>query len=181
MKKGKVFGKTQIAVTVMVVALGAAIWLNMKYTPSSGKYLGEASYVSGTSSQSGTVQTSAGAKESADADYFTTAKKDREKARKEAQEVIEETLKSEKLTDADKKSALARAEEIAGRIESEGNIESLLKAKGFEKAVVIISDTGASVVVKSDGLTSAQTLQIQDLITSETNIQLANIKIVPIK
>ena len=45
MKKGKVFGKTQIAVTVMVFALAGAIWLNMKYTPSSGKYLGEDSYV----------------------------------------------------------------------------------------------------------------------------------------
>ena len=26
MKKGKVFGKTQIALAVMVVALGAAVW-----------------------------------------------------------------------------------------------------------------------------------------------------------
>ena len=47
MKKGKVFGKSQIVVAVMLLALGGAIWLNMKYTPSSGKYLGEASYVSG--------------------------------------------------------------------------------------------------------------------------------------
>ena len=63
MKKGKVFGKSQIAVTAMVLALAAAIWLNMKYTPSSGKYLGEASYVSNTSSDSGAVQTSAKAEE----------------------------------------------------------------------------------------------------------------------
>ena len=95
--------------------------------------------------------------------------------------VIEETLKNDKLTDEDKKSALSKAEEIAGRIESEGNIESLLKAKGFEKTVAIISDTGISVVVESEGLTSAQTLQIQDVVTSETNIPLSNIKIVPIK
>lgn len=53
MKKGKVFGKTQIAVTVMVFALAGAIWLNMKYTPSSGKYLGEASYVSNSSKSDG--------------------------------------------------------------------------------------------------------------------------------
>lgn len=179
MKKGKVFGKSQIAVTAMVLALAAAIWLNMKYTPSSGKYLGEASYVNNTSSESEAVQTSAKAQENDD--YFTTAKKERENARKESQELIEETLKNDKLTDEDKKSALSKAEEIAGRIESEGNIESLLKAKGFEKTVAIISDTGISVVVKSEGLTSAQTLQIQDVVTSETNIPLSNIKIVPIK
>lgn len=180
MKKGKVFGKSQIAVTAMVLALGAAIWLNMKYTPSSGKYLGEASYVSNTSSDSGAVQTSAKA-EANDEDYFTTAKKEREETRKEAQELIEETLKNDKLTDEDKKSALAKAEEIAGRMESESNIETLLKAKGFDKALAVISDTGISVVVESEGLTSAQTLQIQDIITSETNIPLSNIKIVPIK
>ena len=101
MKKGKVFGKSQIAVTAMVLALGAAIWLNMKYTPSSGKYLGEASYVSNTSSDSGAVQTSAKAEEK-DSDYFTATKKERENTRKEAQELIEETLKSEKLTEEDK-------------------------------------------------------------------------------
>ena len=66
-------------------------------------------------------------------------------------------------------------------MESESNIETLLKAKGFEKAVAVISDTGISVVVKADGLTSAQTLQIQDIVTSETNIPLSNIKIVPVK
>ena len=179
MKKGKVFGKSQIAVTAMVLALAAAVWLNMKYTPSSGKYLGEASYVSNTSSDVGAVQTSAKA-DAKDSDYFTEVKKERETARKKAQELIEETLKNDKLTE-EKKSALAKAEEIAGRIESEGNIEALLKAKGFEKTVAVISDTGISVVVKSDGLTSAQTLQIQDIVTSETNIQLSNIKIVPIK
>lgn len=180
MKKGKVFGKSQIAVTAMVLALAAAIWLNMKYTPSSGKYLGEASYVNNTSSSSGAVQTSAKA-EAKDGDYFAETKKEREKARKEAQELIKETLKSDKLNDEDKKSAVAKSEEIAGRMESESNIEALLKAKGFEKSLAVISDTGISVVVKSEGLTSAQTLQIQDIITSETNIPLSNIKIVPIK
>ena len=179
MKKGKVFGKSQIAVTVMVLALAAAVWLNMKYTPTSGKYLGEASYVSGSSTDGETVQTSAGADEKED--YFTTVKKEREETREEAKEAIEETLDSKSLSDEDKKSALAKIEEMAGRMESETNIETQLKAKGFEKAVAVIGDTGISVVVKSDGLTSAQTLQIQDIITSETNIQLSDIKIVPVK
>ena len=114
-------------------------------------------------------------------DYFTDVKKERESNRKKAQESIEETLKSAKLTDADKKSALAKIEELADRSEHESNIEALLKAKGFEKAIAVIGDSGINIVVKSEGLTSAQTLQIQDIITAETNISLANIKIVPVK
>ena len=179
MKKGKVLGKGQLTVAVMLVALGAAIWLNAKYLPSDTKYLGEASYV-GNTSEDGAVQTSAKS-ETKKEDYFETTKKEREKARQEACETIEDTIKDEKLTDADKKSALAKIEEIGARMENESNIEALLKAKGFEKALAVMTDTGITVVVKSEGLTSAQTMQIQDIVTEQTTLTLENIKIVPIK
>ncbi len=176
MKKGKVLGKSQLTVALMVVALGAAIWLNTKYLPSDTKYLGEASYVS-TSSADDAVETSA----KAETDYFTTAKKDREKAREDAIELIEETLDNDKLKEGDKKSALAKAEEIATRMEQESNIEALLKGKGFKQALTIINDNGITVAVKSEGLTSQQTLQIQDVVIGETEIPLAQIKIIPVK
>ncbi|MBQ6848297.1 MAG: SpoIIIAH-like family protein [Clostridia bacterium] len=176
MKKGKVFGKSQVTVALMVVALGAAIWLNTKYLPSDTKYLGETSFVGNTSGENA-IETSA----TAETDYFTESKKEREKARKEAIELIEETLDKDNLKEGDKKSAIAKTEEIAGRIEKEANIEALLKAKGFKEAVAVINDTGVTVVVKGEGLTSQQTLQIQDVITSETEITLANIKIIPVK
>ena len=67
-----------------------------------------------------------------------------------------------------------------GNIEKESNVETLLKAKGFDKSLVIISDKGINVIVKSEGLTSQQTLQIQDVVTSETDVSLENIKIVPV-
>lgn len=176
MKKGKVFTKGHLTVAVMVVALGAAIWLNSKYLPASTKYLGEASYVS-TSSDEDSVQTSA----KVETDYFTTAKSDREKSRKEAIETIEETLNSDKLTDEDKKTAILKTEQIAENLKTEINIENLLKAKGFEKALAIISDEEINIVISSDGLTTANTLQIQDIVTSQTKIDLSKIKIIPIK
>lgn len=176
MKKGKVLGKSQLTVALMVVALGAAIWLNTKYLPSDTKYLGEASYVSNSSGDKA-VETST----KAEADYFTTSKNERKKAREEAIELIEETLDNDKLKEGDKKSAIAKTEEIASRIEQESNIETVLKAKGFEQAVAVINDTGITIVVKGEGLTSQQTLQIQDVVTTETSIPLANIKIIPVK
>ncbi len=177
MKKGKVLGKSQITVALMVLALGGAIWLNTKYLPSDTKYLGEASYVSYSSGQA--VET--GAKAENSADYFQASRKERKSTREEAIEFIEETLDNDKLKESDKKSAVAKAEEIATRMEHEANIETLLKAKGFSDAVAVINDTGISVVVKSDGLTSGQTLQIQDIISGETDIPLSNIKIIPVK
>jgi stage III sporulation protein AH len=173
MKKGKVIGKKHIALCVMVLALGAAVWLNMKF--SSEKYLGEAKYVSTTS------QSVSDSDKTKKEDYFETAKKERETARQEATELIEETLKSDALTDAEKQNLIASTKEIATRIESESNIEALLKAKDFKKAVAVIGEKNVNIIVQSDGLTTAQTLQIQDIVTAETKVPLANIKIVTVK
>ena len=137
MKINKVFGKSQIAVTAMVVALAVAIFLNMKYSDTSTKYLGEASYVSNTSSAS-TVETSAKAEEN----YFDKARADRKKTQTEIEESVTETLKSENLTDEEKGEAVSRVAMLADRMEKESNIEALIIAKGFEDCVCIISDEG---------------------------------------
>jgi len=173
MKKGKVLGKGQLAIGVMVIALVAAIWLNTKYMPSSTKYLGEASYVSNNSSQA--IETNANTK-----DYFSTAKTDREKALKNAVETVKELLKSENLTDKDKESALKKIEDIAETIKKEANIETLLKAKGFKQAVAVIGNDGINIIVKSDGLTTANTMQIQDIVVTESGLDLSKIKIIPV-
>lgn len=178
MKKGKVFGKGQITVAVMLLALGGAIWLNTKYLPSETKYLGEASYVSSTKDKDEAVETAA--KTENTADYFETAKKEREDAREDAAEAIEELLDNKNLSEEDKKSALAKIEALGANTKKENNIETLLKAKGFDKALAIIGDSGINIVVKSEGLTSQQTLQIQDIVTGETDIPLSNIKIIPV-
>lgn len=177
MKKGKVLTKGQITVAVMLIALGGAIWLNAKFLPSGTKYLGETSYVSATETEE-VVQTAA--KTEAKEDYFKETISNRKKAREEAVKTVEELLDTDKLSDADKKTALSNIELISKRIEAESNIETLLKAKGFENAVAVISDGGVTVVVKSQGLTSAQTLQIQEIATEQSGASLDKIKIIPV-
>lgn len=178
MKKGKVFGKHHVLLALMVLALGGAVWLNMKFT-STEKYMGEATFVSGDVSEGEAIQTSADAEQNTD--YFAAAKSDRQKALDEAQELVEETLKSADVSDAEREQALKTTAEIAKRVEKANNIETLLKAKGFEKAIVVIGDSDVSVVVKSEGITTTQTLQIQDVVTAHTEIPLSNIKIVTVK
>ena len=178
MKKGKVFGKHHVILALMVVALGAAVWLNMKFS-SNEKYLGDATLVNESNFSDGeVVQTSAKAE---DLDYFEDAKKNRQEALTEAQELVEETLKSANATDSEREQALKTTSQIAERVEKANNIESLLKAKGFEECVVIIGENDINVVVRSEGVTTAQTLQIQDVVTAQTKIPLSNIKIVAVK
>lgn len=177
MKKGKVFTKGQAAVVVMVLALGAAVWLNMKFS-SDEKYLGQATFVSDNTTKNETVATSGKTEET---DYFEDALTQRKKAYEEAKKQVEELLDTEALTDGEKEKAVKAIDNIAARNEKQANIEALLKAKGFSKAVAVLGEDSISVVVKSDGLTTAQTLQIQDIISDQTDIALANIKIITIK
>lgn len=182
MKKGKVFTKSQLALAVMVLALGAAVWLNMKYSTNletkdtSSKYLGDTQYV-GTVSDSSAVQT-AGKTEN---DYFVTAKAEREKALKAAQEQIEETLKSQTATNEDKKAMQEKSAALADRMQAQTNIENLLKAKGFSEALAVISDDSVDIVVRSEGLLASETLQIQEIAVKQSGASLADIKIIPVK
>ena len=179
MKKGKVFTKSQAILVIMVLCLGAAVWLNMKFS-SSEKYLGEATYVSKKTETGDVVQTSAKVNTS-DADYFNTAKKERNSNLKKEQELVEETLRSSTLTDEEKSAAVDRISELVNRVEAENNIETLLKAKDFADALAVIGEKDINIIVKSDGLTTTQTLQIQDIITAQTSIPLSNIKIITVK
>jgi len=177
MKKGKVFGKSQVIAVAMVLCLGGAVWLNMKFS-SKEKYLGEATLVNSKSES--VVETNAKVKTS-DTDYFESAKKEREEMLEEASQTVEEIAKGDGLSQEDKDKVIESSKRIASRIESANNIESLLKAKGFEKCVAVIGENEINIVVKSDGLTTAQTMQIQDIVTKQTDINLANIKIVTVK
>lgn len=179
MKKGKIFTKGQIAVAAMFVALGLAVWLNVKYS-GNDKYMGETTFVSQKSDGEKTAKTSAKAT-STKTDYFETAIKERDSAYEKIREEAEETLKSGTLTDNEKKEALKSVDTLSNRIATAQNIEALLKAKGFEKAVAVLSNDSANIVVSGEKLTDAQTLQIQDIVTGQTNIELKNIKIVAVK
>lgn len=179
MKKGKVFTKGQAILVIMVLCLGAAVWLNMKFS-SNEKYLGDAAYVNKNTSSKEAIETSAKA-DTVDKNYFDTAKKERNSNLKRQQELVEETLRSSSLTDEEKAAAVDAVKALVTRLEQENNIETLLKAKDFADALVVIGEKDINVIVKSEGLTTTQTLQIQDIITTQTNIPLSNIKIVTVK
>ena len=89
MKKHTIIGKKQILTLAMVLALGAAVWLNVSYSTSGTNLggtrsktdaeLGNAQYVANTSVVSG------------EEDYFKRAQKDREETRDEAISIIKKT------------------------------------------------------------------------------------------
>ncbi len=179
MKKGKVLGKSQLVLAVMVVALGAAVWFNMKYSPSvdseGSKYLGQAEYVDNSSE--GDALATAGKVD----DYFATARKERNDSRAALKEELAEIIKSAGNNAESAKSAIDKSASIAARQTAESNIETLLKAKGFKESIAIIGDSDINVVVRAENLTSAQTLQIQDVAKAQSGYSVDKIKILTVK
>lgn len=62
----------------------------------------------------------------------------------------------------------------------EANIESLIRAKGYEDAVVMLSDGAANIVVSppEGGLQSSDVTVIRDIVVNETGMSAGQIKIV---
>jgi K+-transporting ATPase c subunit len=175
MKKGKRFGKIQVALAVLVIALGAAVWLNMRYTATQGdkqtdtssKYLGQAEYVNAEVSE----------KEEKEEDSFTKLKNERKKALEQALDAVEETLKKEGLTDAQKAAAAEQAAAVSRRVEQENAVETLLSAKGFSKVLVIIGEKDVNVVVEKKP-DMAAIAQIRDAVASKTDFNASDVKII---
>lgn len=179
MKKTKIIAKKQILTFAMVLALGAAVWLNVKFatngsdTKSTGSIsdaqLGSAKYVANT----GVADSS---------DFFTKTKKERADTREEELEIIKDTLNSQKATEKQKQAATEQTKAITERMEKESAIESLLNAKGFSSAAAILGDNSCNVIVKKEKeLEKSETIQILDIVMGETQLKAENIKIVAVK
>ena len=96
-KKTKKFTKAHLTLAIMVIALAAAVGLNMKYSADMGnsdtssKYLGQAEYVNASAEEE--------SDQSKESDYFKNLRKERKSARDEALDIIEETLDRTDLTE----------------------------------------------------------------------------------
>ncbi len=181
--KAKRFGKKQAVLAVMVLLLGAAVYLNYhvaEHTPltagsdttvqesettNTTKALGESQFVSNTTAAT---------------DYFTEVRADREATREEALALVQETLADVKLDDATKRTMMETAAAVAAAMDQENAVESLIKAKGYSDSVVFIEQDRCHVVVRATELTEAQTLQIAQIVMAQTAVPAANINILAV-
>ncbi len=113
--------------------------------------------------------------------YFQTYRSDRESTRDQEMLYYDAIIASESSS-AD---AIATAESaklaLIEQMEQELVVEGLIKAKGFEDCVVTISDTDVNAVVKGGELTETEVAQIVEIIQSQLNTRLENIKIIPVE
>jgi stage III sporulation protein AH len=103
-------------------------------------------------------------------DYFTSTALSRKQSRDEAIEVLMLVSESEDSTEAAKAEASAKISKIAVDMQNEASIETLVKAKGFEECVAVISEDSVSVVVKAESIEANEAAQILTIVYETTGI-----------
>ena len=116
--------------------------------------------------------------ESSTPNFFDTASINRERSRDEALETLQVVVDSAETMPDVKDKALSEMMQIASDIETEANVEEMIKAKGFSDCVAIISGENINVIVKTPGLLTAEVAQITEIVMNETGKSPENIKIV---
>lgn len=205
-------GKKHLVLAGLLIALGAAVYLNWQFAPTDtvvdtaeggGSAYSDKGYITvSTQTVSGAdVPASVNAAVSAaDASADTESdgavdaaakarsaieetRKERETTREEALETLQEIIEDASLGSEQKTEAVNTAADIARNMEKEASIELLIRAKGYDDCVAVISDSQVVVVVPAaeGGLKSSDTAIIRDIVVGQLDISPSGIKIIESK
>ena len=115
-------------------------------------------------------------------DYFAQVRMSRQESRDSAVELLEQTIAYDEGTDlAD--SAGQTLNGLVSTALSEAQIESLVIAKGYKQCVAYMNDDLISIAVSApaEGLQESDVALISDIVTSQTNCDLSQVRIVEVK
>jgi len=184
----KKFNVKQLVLFFLVVALAGAVYLNWRTANKADlavsasdlaenieitereKYYGEAEFVSSNTTEYYN-------------DYFSQARLTREQTRDDALDTLGKSLQQANLSQDEKDMLTASVSSVTAGIALEGDIETLVKAKGFADCVAFLNDDSAKVVVgKSEGeLTSEDVSRITEIVVAVSGVATDKITIVEVK
>lgn len=108
------------------------------------------------------------------------AKVTREQVRAKNKESLMEIIDNQNLSDDQKQDAVNQLLVLTDLAEKEAAAETLLASKGFDQAVVSLTQDQADIVVSAAELSDANRAQIEDIVTRKTGVAAENIVITPI-
>ena len=183
--------KRQLLLATLIIALGAAVFVNWYYTrpdiesaisPSSqattepvvqeGANLGDARYVISTDAVLEDAPAQAMANE-----YFASAKLRRRTAHDEAAESLNEVIRNGAASDSVVKQAEELLEELSDSISLESDIENLITAKVGCENLVILNRGNAEIIVENGSLDDVAIVKIKEIAVEQTGYPVANISI----
>ncbi|WP_425448599.1 SpoIIIAH-like family protein [Dethiothermospora halolimnae] len=109
--------------------------------------------------------------------YFIEYRLSRDKLRAELSEKLTSIIENDKTSKEIRTKAQEEIIRIGNVSETELYIEGLIKAKGFEDALVFLKENSGKVIVSVDELTEQDVMKILEIVKGETSIEASNITI----
>ena len=158
-----------------VLLIGLAVYLNYQwfYDPVDAMGFGDNNMENNVSGDA-----TVGGDATGDENYFTSTALNRQEARDEAIDVLKLITENDEASEEAKADAAERISQIAVDIQNEANIETLVKAKGFEDCVAVISDGAVSVIVSAESLQASDTAKILSIVYETTGIEPSKVSII---
>ena len=184
----KIWKRNAVIATVLLF-ICAGVYLNWSYnnrqtppdltdTLNAEQVMGEATLQMEDAAEPVSLDTSAGSTD----DYFAQMRLSRQSSRDSAVELLEETIAYDEGTEVGE-AACQTLNNIVGTALSEAQIDSLVIAKGYDDCVTYINDGVVCVAVSApaEGLSDADAALISDIVTSQTDYMLSQVRIIEVK
>lgn len=199
------FGKRELIMSALVVALGTAVYLNWQFDANSDKLsvssdnddLGAAHYVNATiatsdsasskasnrsddvsltSSEDDTYSSYASVPSNAE-DYFAKVRLERKQIQDDLIELAKEVVDATDSGGKSKQEAIEHLNRMSDIIQQQTNVENLIIAKGFDDCVAFIQNDECSIVVTGQELKSDTLIAIKDIVIGQTGISFDKIRV----
>ena len=182
----KIWKRNAVIATVLLF-ICAGVYLNWSYnnrqkTPDLTDTLNAEQVMGETSLQLDDAAEPVSLEETSTDDYFAQVRLSRQSSRDSAVELLEQTIAYDEGT-AVGDTASQTLNRIVGTALSEAQIESLIIAKGFSACVTYMADDTVSVAVSApaEGLSTADVALISDVVTSQTDYDLSQVRVIEVK
>ena len=175
-------GKRNLTAALAVLLLGGAVYLNWKLFSPENEAIptGKTYYLAGQVSAEtpGNEAEEVSGKVSDGDSYFASAAVSRQRSRDEALEVLRLIVDNKDAVTESRTSAMSQMEQIAAEIAAESNIETLVRAKGFEECVAVVGSGCCTVIVKAEDLLPNEIAQIQEIVYEQAGILPSGVKLI---
>ncbi len=109
--------------------------------------------------------------------YFMESRLNTTIEREKIVSLLNEMINNEMTDENNRKAANDHKLKLIDIMNKEKIIENLIKAKGFEEALVFITDNSVNVIVEAEKITDSDMAKILDIVMRETKVPFDNIKI----
>jgi stage III sporulation protein AH len=183
----KLLKKRQLVMATLVLALGAAVFINWYYTKpaveADGRTITEAAQQDNQAAAReeenlGDSQYVHNPYNTQNSEYFAGAKLKRSAAHDEAKETLNDVITDAKASEKSVATAGKALQELAENIKLESDCEALITAKTGGECLVVISEDAAQAVLGGKALEGAMALQIKEILATKTGLAYDKITLV---